>query len=89
LLTADDKYDCKHLLTERRFNGFRLTDAVLGSIFGAMLNEAIAKQLILSPYKARTYRVDNFRANMKIPLPLPDFGKYCLNDDIFERSKHI
>lgn len=90
MLAADEKYNCKTVLIERRFDGCRLTTASLGHVFGAILNDAIVNSInfeLKCPYKARTYNITNFRANLNVAIPFPDVGKYCIKAEIYGKPK--
>lgn len=39
------------------------------------------------PYKALAYNVTNWKWNLKVNIPLPDFGKYCMSLDVYGKPK--
>jgi hypothetical protein len=88
---ADEKYNCKDMFIERRVDGCKLAQtSILGPILAKVIGDAIKESVkfeIKCPMRAGQYNVTNFRANMNIPVPLPDFGKYCLAIDFHGKPR--
>jgi hypothetical protein len=87
---ADDKYNCRQQkLFELRIDGCRFKPQSLGMV-AKMMYESMIKSInfdLKCPYKAGIYNVTNYKSNLKINLPLPDFGKYCLKAEFYGKPK--
>lgn len=90
-MADDDKYQCKNVIRDKRFNVCQLVKAVSSSILLApvvkKLMEAASFELSC-PFKIGNYFVRNMNFHVPSYLPFPS-GFYCIDVNFVGKSKSL